>query len=228
MSVVHVRCIALVTQGGVGEVDCSEELHNIVSPRPLAGAWAFLCEASSHLPGNMHSRCDAPTVGDELRCSGRQEGSEMAEPHSPVETIQEARLAEISDALESAPLQEIVRWAVETYRDQLTVATAFGAEGCCLIAMIAQVRDETGLTPAIFNLDTGYQFPATLELRERLQERYSLVIRLVSASETVEYMEARFGGPIYDSNPDHCCYVRKVIPFQTAVRGGLYGHQYSF
>jgi phosphoadenosine phosphosulfate reductase len=54
----------------------------------------------------------------------------MSERHSPVETIQEARLAEISDALESAPPQEIVRWAVETYRDQLTVATAFGAEGC--------------------------------------------------------------------------------------------------
>ena len=77
----------------------------------------------------------------------------MSERHSPVETIQEARLAEISDALESAPPQEIVRWAVETYRDQLTVATAFGAEGCCLMAMIAQVRDKTGLTPAIFTIN---------------------------------------------------------------------------
>lgn len=143
----------------------------------------------------------------------------MSERHSPVEIIQEARLAEISDALESAPPQEIVRWAVETYRDQLTVATAFGAEGCCLMAMIAQVRDKTGLTPAIFNLDTGYQFSETLELRERLQERYHMVIRLVSASETVAHMEARFGGPIYDSNPDHCCYLRKVVPLQTAVQG---------
>jgi phosphoadenosine phosphosulfate reductase len=143
----------------------------------------------------------------------------MSEQHSPVERIQEARLEKISDALESATPQEIVRWAVETYRDQLTVATAFGAEGCCLMAMIAQVRDETGLTPTIFNLDTGYQFPETLELRERLQERYNLVIRLVSAAETVEHMEARFGGPIYKSNPDHCCYLRKVVPLQTAVQG---------
>ncbi len=142
----------------------------------------------------------------------------MSESHSPVKRIQEARLEEISDALESATPQEIVRWAVETYRDQLTVATAFGAEGCCLMAMIAQVRDDTGLTPVIFNLDTGYQFPETLELRERLQERYGLVIRLVSAAETVEHMEARFGGPLYNSNSDHCCYLRKVMPLQTAAQ----------
>ena len=92
-------------------------------------------------------------------------------------------------------------------------------EGCCLLAMIAQSRDETGLAPDIFNLDTGYQFPETLELRERLQARYGLSMRLVSAPETVEHMEARFGGPIYGTNPDHCCYLRKVVPLQAAVQG---------
>lgn len=60
--------------------------------------------------------------------------------------------------------------------------------------MIAQIRDETGLAPDIFNLDTGYQFPETLALRERLQQRCGLAIRLVSAPETVTQMEARCGG----------------------------------
>jgi len=32
-------------------------------------------------------------------------------------------------------------------------------------------------------------------------------------------MEARFGGPIYGTNPDQCCYLRKVVPLQTAVQG---------
>ena len=92
-------------------------------------------------------------------------------------------------------------------------------EGCCLLAMIAQSRDETGFAPDIFNLDTGYQFPETLELRERLQARYGLSMRLVSATETIEHMEARFGGPIYGTNPDHCCYLRTVVPLQAAVQG---------
>jgi hypothetical protein len=39
--------------------------------------------------------------------------------------------------------QEIVRWAIETYHGKLTVATAFGAEGCCRMTTIAQICDET-------------------------------------------------------------------------------------
>lgn len=143
----------------------------------------------------------------------------MSERHNPVEVIPVEPFQALSDQFESATPQEIVRWAIATYRDKLTVATAFGAEGCCLVAMIAQGRDETGIAPDIFNLDTGYQFPETLELRERLQERYRLSIRLAGALETVEHMEARFGGPIYGINSDHCCYLRKVVPLHTAVQG---------
>ena len=143
----------------------------------------------------------------------------MFERTSTAEVTDIEQLQALSDRLESATPQEIVGWAIETYRDKLTIATAFGAEGCCLLAMIAQSRDETGFAPNIFNLDTGYQFPETLELRERLQARYGLCIRLVSAPETIEHMEARFGGPIYGTNPDHCCSLRKVVPLQAAVQG---------
>jgi phosphoadenosine phosphosulfate reductase len=51
------------------------------------------------------------------------------------------------------------------------------------------------------------------------QQRYGLAIRLVSAAETVSQMEARFGGPLYGSDPEHCCYLRKVVPLRTAVQG---------
>lgn len=124
-----------------------------------------------------------------------------------------------SEELEGRSPQAILRWAIDTYRDGLTMATAFGAEGCALIAMIAAIRDEIGLVPDIFNLETGYQFPETLALRERLQEKYHLAIRLVRAEETVEQMEARFGGPIYDSDPAQCCFRRKVVPLRAAVKG---------
>jgi hypothetical protein len=67
------------------------------------------------------------------------------------EVPREVRCREINDRLEAATPQEILRWAVETYQDTLTMATAFGAEGCCLLAMVAQIRDETGIVPDIFN-----------------------------------------------------------------------------
>ena len=131
----------------------------------------------------------------------------------------EQQLNAISDTLESATPQEIVRWAIETYSETLTMATAFGPEGCCLLHMIADVRNETGLTPDIFNLDTGYQFAETLALRQRIQQRYGLNIRLVSATETTAQMEARLGGQLYKTDPDHCCHLRKVVPLQNAVQG---------
>ena len=128
-------------------------------------------------------------------------------------------LNRISDTLESATPQEILRYAMTTYGARLTMATAFGAEGCAMIDMIAKLRDETGITPDIFNLDTGYQFQETLELRETMQERYGLPIRFVRAAETTRQMERRFGGPIYNSNPEHCCYLRKVVPLKEALQG---------
>jgi phosphoadenosine phosphosulfate reductase len=99
------------------------------------------------------------------------------------------------------------------------MATAFGPEGCCLLHMISTVRDETGLVPDVFNLDTGYQFAETLELRERIQRRYGLRIRLVSATENTAEMEARLGGALYGTDPDQCCRLRKVVPLADAVQG---------
>lgn len=128
-------------------------------------------------------------------------------------------LAQQSATLEGQEPQEILRWALGEYGPRLTMATAFGAEGCALIAMLAQLRDETGVAADIFNLDTGYQFAQTLDLRERMQKRYGLPIRLVSNSETVKEMEARFAGPIYKTQPAECCRLRKIVPLSDAVEG---------
>jgi phosphoadenosine phosphosulfate reductase len=122
--------------------------------------------------------------------------------------------------MEDKSPQQILQWAMETYREGLTMATAFGAEGCALIAMIAKIRDETGLpAPDIFNLDTGYQFQETLDLREKFAEQFGINIRFVSAKETTQEMEKRLGGPIYGTDPGACCNLRKVVPLRDAVEG---------
>jgi phosphoadenosine phosphosulfate reductase len=45
------------------------------------------------------------------------------------------------------------------------MATAFGPEGMTIIHMLAEIAPDT----PVFNLDTGYQFEETLELRERMK-----------------------------------------------------------
>jgi len=43
---------------------------------------------------------------------------------------------------EGSSPQQVLEWAVDNFHPRLTMATAFGAEGCCLIHMLAEIRNE--------------------------------------------------------------------------------------
>ena len=125
------------------------------------------------------------------------------------------QVAAVNRLLEGAAPQRVLRWAVAEFHPRLTLATAFGAEGCCLIHMLAEI--EPGVR--IFNLETGYQFPETLELRERIKERYGIAVELVRPELTVAEYEAKHGGPLYRRRPDQCCHDRKIVPLRRALAG---------
>lgn len=115
-------------------------------------------------------------------------------------------LAQQSQILEGSSPEKILEWAVEHYAPRFTMATGLGPEGCVIISMLAKIDPSV----YIFNLDTGYQFPETLRLRERVAEKYGMVIDLQRPETTVAEYEAMHGGPVYRCNPDRCCYDRKV------------------
>src|SRR5205823_6365303 len=50
-----------------------------------------------------------------------------------------ANLKAASSRLESASPEEIIAWGVEHYAPYLTMATAFGPEGCVILAMLAKI-----------------------------------------------------------------------------------------
>jgi phosphoadenosine phosphosulfate reductase len=126
-----------------------------------------------------------------------------------------SKIAAINRLMEAAMPQQVLGWAVEQFHPRLTMATAFGAEGCCLIHMLAEIEP----TVRIFNLETGYQFPETLELRERIQKRYGIEVELVRPELTVAQYEAEHGGPLYRRSPDQCCHDRKIVPLRRALIG---------
>src|SRR5579885_1948298 len=134
----------------------------------------------------------------------------MALPAMTAEQITQA-----SQELSGQTPQQVLRWAVKTFFPRLTMATAFGVEGCCLIHMLAEIEPRV----RIFNLETGYQFPETLELRERIKERYGIEVEYVRPALTVAEYEAEHGGPLYEMRPDQCCHDRKIIPLRQAVVG---------
>lgn len=124
-------------------------------------------------------------------------------------------LALIGRGLDGKTPQEILAWAVRRFHPELIMATAFGPEGCCILHMLSEI--EPGVR--VINLDTGYQFAETLELRERIRERYGITVELVQPDLSVAEYEAEHGGPLYVHRPDQCCFDRKVIPLRRAVHG---------
>ncbi len=117
------------------------------------------------------------------------------------------------ELVDSSP-QDVLRWAVKEFHPRLLMATAFGAEGCCILHMLAEI--EPAVT--VINLDTGYQFPETLELRERVKERYGIEVIYIRPELSVAEYEAEHGGPLYVHRPDQCCHDRKVLPLQKAMK----------
>jgi phosphoadenosine phosphosulfate reductase len=120
-----------------------------------------------------------------------------------------------SQLLESATPQQILRWSIDRFAPRFTMATAFGPEGMVLIHMLAEIAPDT----PVFNLETGYQFAETLELRERVKARYGIEVEFKYPQTTVAEYEAANGGPVYLSNPNQCCFDRKLRVLQEAARG---------
>jgi phosphoadenosine phosphosulfate reductase len=123
-----------------------------------------------------------------------------------------ADLQVASQRLESASPEEIIAWGVDRYAPYLTMATAFGPEGCVILSMLARIAPDT----YVFNLETGYQFQETLDLRDRLAETYGIEVDLLQPELSVAEYEAVNGGPLYRTNPNQCCFDRKIKTLQRA------------
>ena len=124
-------------------------------------------------------------------------------------------LKEQSQRLESALPEDILACAVARYFPRLTMATAFGPEGCVILHLLSELEPRVH----VFNLDTGYQFPETLALRDRIADRYGIEVELRRPELNVRQYEAVHGGPMYHRDPDRCCFDRKVQVLLEAVRG---------
>lgn len=135
-------------------------------------------------------------------------------PLEPTQALMD-ELATVSASLETATPETILQWAVERFGKRFTMATAFGPEGMTIIHMLSKIAPTT----PIFNLDTGYQFPETLELREKIKARYGIEVELKRPALSVEEYERIHGGPLYKTEPDRCCGDRKIAVLREAARG---------
>ncbi|MFQ5878444.1 MAG: phosphoadenylyl-sulfate reductase [Acidobacteriota bacterium] len=128
-----------------------------------------------------------------------------------VNEIDSPRLQRVSESLErcGSP-QEVLRWGIETFRGGITLACSFGAEDVALVDMVARIDPSV----PIFYLDTGYLFPETLEVRDRIVERYGIRPMAVRPRLSIERQADMHGPDLYARRPDLCCTIRKVEPLR--------------
>ena len=139
----------------------------------------------------------------------------MAKSASTGESVNRDEWAEVNSRLMGSTPGAILEWAVERFQPRLTMATAFGAEGCVLIHLLAEIDAKV----RVFNLDTGYQFPETLALADKIKERYGIEVEMIRPEATTAEYENQHGGPVYVSNSAQCCYDRKIVPLRRALAG---------
>ncbi len=141
----------------------------------------------------------------------QQSISEMLEPTSQLL----GELAEMSQQFESAEPEEIIRWGAERFGTKLTMGTAFGPEGCVILYLLSRVAPQT----PVFNLDTGYQFQETLDVRDQIRKKLGIDVELLQPEQTVEEYEKLHGGPLYKTNPTQCCFDRKIKVLKRGAAG---------
>jgi phosphoadenosine phosphosulfate reductase len=111
----------------------------------------------------------------------------------------------LSSGFESAPASKVVRWAVDTFGDDLCITASF--QDAVLIDVATRVQPDI----EVVFIDTLDHFPETYETVERVRARYDLNLRIVRVPEPEV--------PFHVVDPVRCCSDAKVAALDEALRG---------
>jgi len=130
------------------------------------------------------------------------------------ELLPTAVIEESNARFEKAAPHDVVRWVFEeSGLDRVAVASAFQAEGTCVIHMATRIRPDV---PILF-LETGFHFRETLEFKDGLRELLGLNVVELRGEHTPESQAREFGERLFERDPDRCCDINKVRPFTAAL-----------
>lgn len=121
----------------------------------------------------------------------------------------------IDDTLAGARPEEVLEWAWRDLGPAVAMSTAFGPSGLVLVDMAQRVVPQL----PVFTIDTGYLFPETLALKNRIEERYNFQIESLHPRLSVPEQDRACGTDLYNRDSDRCCAMRKVEPLQRKLAG---------
>ena len=134
-------------------------------------------------------------------------------------TNREALARRAAWRLEDASPEVIVRWAVRTFGARFAITSSMA--DAVLIDIVARVARSTGTRTDVLFLDTGYHFDETIVMRDAVAATYRGLVDVVTVEpeQSVAEQDATEGRDLFASNPDRCCFLRKVAPLDRALAG---------
>lgn len=128
--------------------------------------------------------------------------------------LTQSHLDHLNAKLADMAPQQILEWAASTFPN-LYQTTAFGLTGLVTIDMLSKMGKQTEL---IF-LDTLHHFPQTLELVQRVQEKYPHnkvnIFKPMDVSTELEF-ERKYGEQLWETDEEKYDFLVKVEPAQRA------------
>ncbi|MED1723577.1 phosphoadenylyl-sulfate reductase [Brevibacillus parabrevis] len=132
------------------------------------------------------------------------------------DTATAEQLAAINKTLAKGDTVDVIKWAYETFGDDLIYSCSFGAEAMVLIDMISDVKKDARVT----FLDTHLHFAQTYELIEKVRARYpELQLTIKEPQLSLAQQAAEHGDELWIAKPDLCCHLRKVLPMESVLKG---------
>ena len=140
--------------------------------------------------------------------------------------MKEINWSELGKSFQDKSAEEILEYSFSelSAHGEVLFLTAFGPEGCVILKMIYDLASQQKIKKEkiiIANLDTGYQFKETLELKDTLEKTYQLKIEMIQPSLSIDQQNQKYGKDLFKSDPDQCCYLRKLVPLNNLLTGKL-------
>ncbi|MDS1268872.1 phosphoadenylyl-sulfate reductase [Lipingzhangella sp. LS1_29] len=123
----------------------------------------------------------------------------------------EALASRAAAELEDAPATEIIRWATQTFADELCLTSSMS--DALMVDLVTKVQPGVD----VLFLDTGYHFAETIGTRDAVASIYPINLVNVEPMRTVAEQDRDLGPRLHGRNPELCCFLRKVEPLQRAL-----------
>lgn len=98
---------------------------------------------------------------------------------------------------------------------RVCASSSFQTQSVPMLHLLSRLAPEV----PIFFLNTGFLFPETLALRDRLAAEWGLQVRELSARLPRLQQRGPDGRFLFASDPDACCEINKVAPMDAALGG---------